>query len=549
MSEVVPVRGSGAAPAPLRQPPGSGRAGWWWLLPALLWGALVGGGPLLLGPPGGDDAYYHAQYAVEHARCWRGGVLLPTWYPDLVDGLGAPEPRARPALPLALHAAFALAFDDAVAATSLATLLIPVVAGLVGFGIGRRRGLPGPAAAAVGVAWASLPYLVVTLHQRAALQEAWAVALLPWVLDAMLPPRPRGRPEVVAAAVAFAVLSAVQLLVAFMVVVTVAAAHLLSSPRRSWSAAAAGALGLLLAAGSWWPNVVALRRVEASVFTSAWFDWRHRLLLAPGSPDPELATAMTWTLIGVAAAAVVLFIGVPGKRAAAVGVMAVAALATPLAAPIYASVPGFALLQFPWRWLAVASALTLLAGAAGGPRVRLAILAGLIVPTMLVDPFAWRLGKGPSLSPSRSRSAIAAAATRYGVPSFFPPFPAMLPRGIDLPVALEAGRAARAALPPAQPEGPARWRWEPTEPLRGEVALPLAAAEGWRTSLDGREVSWGRRDGLITVDCGAGVRIVEAEQIALPEDVVGRVASIVGVVVLGWMGFSARRRRRERWRG
>jgi len=479
-------------------------------------------------------------YAVEHARCWRGGVVWPTWYPDLVDGLGAPEPRARPPLPLAVHAALALAFDDAVTATSLSTLLVPVAAGLVALFVARRRGLATVDAMVVGGVWAVLPYLVVTLHQRAALQEAWAVALLPWVLHALLPPRPAGAGGLAGAAVAFATLVGAQLLIAFTVVIVIAAAHLVSPSRRLAGAAVAGSAGLVLAAASWIPNLASLGRVQSGVFTSAWFDWRHRFVLGSGSLDPGLGAAMTWAFAGVAAAALVLFASGRAGRRAAVAVLGAGAMATPLAAPLYAGVPGLAILQFPWRWLAVASGVALVAGMGAPRRWRAAVLAALVAPVMAIDPIGSRLPAGPPLSPSKPRPEVARAATRYGVPPILPPFPAMVPAGVSISGALAAGRRARSALPVPEMEGPAAWQWSVRAEHPGEIVVPLLAAPGWLATVDGVETPWAARDGLVSVGVGPGLRAVRLRQVPLPEDIAGWVASAFGLAAL--VGWALRRR-------
>jgi hypothetical protein len=496
---------------------------------------------LLSGAPGGDDAYYHAMYAQQEARCWLGGVPFPRWYPDLNGGLGAPEPRPRPLLPLALHAAFALMFDDAVAAISLATLIIPACAALVMLAAARKRGASLPAATVAAGMWAASPYLMVSLHERAALQEAWACVLLPWVFVTLLPPWPQTRRDVLRGSVAFALLLATQLLFAFMVGLTIAAAHLVARARHPLHAAASGALGLGLAAASWWPNVASLGRIQGERFASGWFDWRTRFLFAGGGADPALARDMLLVCLAVVAlAALAALAGDGPSRWLAIGAIALAALATPLGYPAFRFLPGFALLQFPWRWLAPASCLALLSFArVGDRRLRLAGVALFLFP--LVVPFAWRwrLPSGPPLRPSDPPAAAARAATRFGVPALLPSFPATLPRGVDLGRALRAAAGARAALPPAAQAGPRTWTWKVRRGVPGPVILPLLADDGWRSELDGRTVGWAPRDGLVQVMVPAGVHTVSAEQVLLPEDVAGMAAS--GAALLALVALASRR--------
>ena len=199
----------------------------------VLLGLVAGGVPLLVGPPGGDDAYYHAMYAQQHAWCWRHGDLHPRWYPGLNDGLGSPEPRRRPLAALVAQAAIALALDDAVAATSLTTLLMPPLAGLLMLAAARRRGAGAGPAVLAGAAWATAPYLLIAVHQRAALQEAAALALLPVALVALLPPGAARQASLPSRIVALAGLAATHLLVTF-TAGAVAAVACLGSGRRAF---------------------------------------------------------------------------------------------------------------------------------------------------------------------------------------------------------------------------------------------------------------------------------------------------------------------------
>ncbi|HVN31687.1 MAG TPA: hypothetical protein VMT45_06840 [Thermoanaerobaculaceae bacterium] len=499
------------------------------------WGLLVGGLPLLSGAPGGDDAYYHAMYAQQHARCWRGGVLFPRWYPDLNGGLGSPEPRPRPLLPLVLHAAFALGLDDAVSAISLATLLIPPVAGLVMLAAARRRGAPLKAAAVAGLVWTVAPYLMVSLHERAALQEAWACALLPWVFVTLLPPRPGSAREAVASGCAFALLLATQLLFAFMAGLVIVAAHVVSRTRQPRRAGAAVGLGLGLAAVSWVPNVVSLGRVQGERFASGWFDWRGRFLFLGGDPDPVLARHMLAVFLAASAAALLIIVTRQAEAGSlALGGLAVLMLATPLAYWIYAYVPGFALLQFPWRWLAPASCLVTLALAAVRLRwVRLVGAALFVLPILIPFAWRWRLPPGPALRPSDPPSRAAQAATRFGVPPILPSFPATLPHGVDLAAALRRATEARATLPTPEPAGPRLWVWRLDGKTPAPAVVPLLADDGWAAEIDGEPAPWRPRDGLVEVVVPVGPHTLRLAQEPLPEDLVGIAVTAATALGLG----------------
>jgi hypothetical protein len=509
----------------------------------LAWGLLVGGLPLLSGAPGGDDAYYHAMYAQQHARCWRGGVLFPRWYPDLNGGLGSPEPRPRPLLPLALHAAFALALDDAVSAVSLATLLIPPLAGLVMLGAARKRGASLSAAAVAAAAWAAAPYLMVSLHERAAMQEGWACVLLPLVFATLLPPRPATDRDAALGGCVFAVLLATQLLFALMGGIVIAAAHLVSRQRQLPRAAAAVGLGLGLAAVSWVPNVASLWRVQGERFASGWFDWRARFLFTAGGPDPVLARHMLAVALAVfATAALIIVMGQGEARPLAWGGLLVMLLATPVAFWLYAFVPGFGLLQFPWRWLAPASCLIAMALAATVRRwVRLVGATVFLLPLLIPFAWRWRLPPGPPLRPSDPPSRAAQSAMRFGVPPILPSFPATLPRGVDLAKALRDAPAARAALPAPKSAGPRVWEWQLDRAAPSATVIPLLADDGWRAELDGLPAPCGARDGLVEVVVPGGRHRVRLAQVLLPEDVLGlTVTSATALALALWLGRRVR---------
>jgi hypothetical protein len=514
-----------------------------WLLAALLaWTVVVGGAPLLLGPPGGDDAYYHAMRAQQHARCWRAGVLWPRWYPDLNGGLGGPEPRAYPALALAWHGALALALDDAVAATSLSTLLAPAVAALAMLAALRRRGTrPGPAAA-VAAAWAAAPYLLITLHPRAALAEAWGLAILPLVLEALLPPAPSGRRQATRAAAWLALLAATHLQVAFMAIVIVGATHLVRRRGSSlpWTLAAGGS-GLLLAGASWLPSVAALPRLSRYMQVAGDLRWDRHLLPGGLTSDPVLGDQLTVVLVAVAAAALaVALFGDGAARTPALASLAALVLCTPIAASLYRLVPGFALLPFPWRWLGPATCLALLAIAAvDRPLLRGAALVLVVAPLAAAPVWRWRLPDGAPLRPSEGGAVTAEAARRYGVPPILPSDSNFLPREVSLAEALVVARQLRAELPSPEPAGPGRWEYRLARSAAGEQAVPLLDGPGWQARVDGHEVGWNGARSLVAVPVPAGKHRLELRQVLLVEDVVGLLLSAAGLACVAWL---ARRR-------
>ncbi len=506
-------------------------------------GAAAGVVPLLVGPPGGDDAYYHAMNAQQHSWCWRHGVVHPRWYPGLNAGLGGPEPRTRALAPLLVQAAFAVALDDAVGALALASALIPPLAGVAMFLAVRRRAARLESALLAGTAWALAPYLLLAVHTRASLQEAWALALLPAVLAPVLDPAraPGERPRI-APTLLLALLIATHLLVAAMAGALLLAAAL-PSPRRLAAASRDVALALALAAVSWLPSVAALRYTASDAWTGGWVDWRRRFVLGGDDPDPELAAALLPAFVAVAAAAVLLAAAErDAPRTLAAGGLGAALLATPLARPLWELVPGMAFLQFPWRWLAPATCLVVIA-AACAQRVwaRRAATVLVIAPLLATPLLGRRLPGGEPLRPSDAPAVAARAAARFGVPAILPSYPANLPRGVDLGEALAAGREARAALPAPLADGPREWRWAVTLPAAREVHLPLLVDPAWRATVDGVPTAWRSADGLVAVAVPAGAHDVRLRQAALPEDSAG---VAITLTALGCIAFARRRRTR-----
>ncbi|MDD5562581.1 MAG: hypothetical protein PHQ91_02595 [Thermoanaerobaculaceae bacterium] len=512
--------------------------GRWRVLVVIGFGLIVGGGPLLVGAPGGDDAYYHAMRAEEHARCWLGGVALPRWYPDLNAGLGGPEARAYPLLPLSLQAALALAADDGVAATSLATVLIAVVAGMTMLRAGDRRNVPRAWGAVAAMAWSASPYLMIALHERVSLAEGWGLAVLPWVLDASLPPQPASRREMTAAALAWAVLLATQLPLAAMACGVVAAGHLAAPGReRLARIAGAGALGAAVAAVSWVPNLAALGRTASGFLTEGAFGFAGQFLPGGLANDPRLAHQLLLALAGATAAGLALAVFDRGAaRGLGVAAVAAAIMATPLAGPLYRHLPGMALLQFPWRWVGVAACLATLAALRSTRRpLRAAAIVALVLPLAGVTWARWRLAPGAPLRPGDPGVVVARAAARYGVPPILPSFPAYLPRGVDLPAALADAAHARALVTRAGPSSPDRFEFRCDPSVGGTVRLPLLAADGWEVTLDGRRVGWSGERGLVAVVVAPGPHRIVARQTLLPEDIAGIALSLAGVALLALM--------------
>jgi len=508
------------------------------------WGLLVGGLPLLSGAPGGDDAYYHAMRAQQEAHCWLLGVPYPRWYPDLNGGLGGPEPRGYPLLPLVLNGLLALATGDGIRAISLATALVPALAGLAMLSALRRRGIESASALAASAAWAAAPYLTIALHERTALAEAFALAVLPAALEALLPPEPRDRWSVVRGAVLVGVLLGTQLPAALMAGILAVLCHLAGGrSRRMLALLAAGSIGTCLAAASWAPNVGSVWRLQGEHLVGAGYRWQDNLLPGGTGADPVLAGHLNLAL--AATGLLLVLIVAAGSRHARIlaGVgLAALALSTPLLGWVYRCLPGLAFLQFPWRWLGPAGCLGLMALAAVDRRVVRGVgLVVFLVPLSVPVAFRSRLPDGPPMRPSQPGPAAARASARFGVPPILPSLPAYLPRGINLRAALAAAGRARQQVHADGSSRPDRIVVACDRLSGGTVSLPLLADDGWSVEVDGRRIGWRSVDGLVSVPVAPGHHQIVARQSLLPEDVAGLGLSAVACVSGAWL--QCRRRR------
>ena len=207
---------------------------------------------------------------------------------------------------------------------------------------------------------------------------------------------------------------------------------------------------------------------------------------------------------------------------------------------LYAFVPGFALLQFPWRWLAPGSCLVALALATVAPRwVRLGGTAVFLLPLLIPFAWRWRLPPGAPLRPSDPPARAAQSATRFGVPPILPSFPATLPRGVDLTAALRRAPEETAVLPTPESAGPRVWVWKVARGAPALAVVPLLADDGWGAEVDGAPAPWRTRDGLVEVQVPAGQHRLRLAQKLLPEDLLG-----IAVSAAAMLGLALRFRRR-----
>jgi nitroreductase len=524
--------------------------------------------------PRGEAASETVAMLVAFDLALRDGALWPRWAADALGGFGYPLFTVVSPFGFFVAEAFVLAGLGYIGALKAAFIVAGLAAAVAMYLLGRR--LYGPAAGLVAAAvYLFLPYLLDSRSGRGALAETFALAWLPLLLWSLL--RLEGRPDgddalvgddrrlvartATLRAVAVAGIALGGLIVTDSVTAALAAPLIAAfvlwrfaeraargDGRRALAALAgrlvgALALGIGLSAVYWLPLAVELPSLaRAGTPSAALVDGRLFLhpvqLFAPyGSLGPSDARAggvagvqlglVALVLAGFALAGSPVSIPRRARRTALFFALATAALATlttPIAATVWAAIPGSALLDAPWRLLAVAAVtVAALAGAAVAglearfpdPSAAVRIVVPYVFAAVVASGMVLRVESAPIQAAAISPRAVAEAT----------------------PPRLAAGWAA--LLPAPSPmldqyrrgEPPQKWRVEDPAgrieqvrhagnsaearvrlPNGGRVVLLTVDYPGWTVRIDGRRVDHERLPphGLIVVEVPPGDRVITA---------------------------------------
>lgn len=567
------------------------RAGWALGLAAA--GALVAGSALL--QPGfydSHDGLLNVHRLFELERCVADGQLPCRWVPDMGAGYGYPLFDFYP--PLASHVALvlhALGFS-LLAAVKGAFLLALVVAAISMFALARE--FFGPAGGLVAaVLYVFAPYQAVDVFVRGALAESWGLALVPLVFwtgrRAVVSPGRRGA-AVLACAVAWALLLLAHDVTALMAAPVYAGWLVLwlvragrerpGRGRRLGALVVAHVLAVALAGWFVVPSLLELRYVHADTLVSLYpwarFEnnflsarevfapWPHWGYGAFRTPDGmALFVGPVQLLMGTGAGAWLGVraltrhrIGDAGAAALLLGGAGLLAATMTLAGSrfVWEAVPPLAFLQFPWRFLAVASfGLSFAGGWIGGrlatrPGIAWAVAAAVCVAAITVSwgwfrPSAMHVVRDEVLANPRE-----VAKARHGLFDF-------LPRSVDL-------QAFLASPPPLQPP--------PVETASGDVSFdtvvrasdrvafdadvegPAPAVvrinvyefPGWTLEVDGEPAAFVSHDdplGRLHVELSPGRHRVTARFTDTPVRSAGNVVSLVAAMLASlWLGVVLR---------
>ncbi len=508
------------------------------MAPAIV--AAAGAAALVPYLPAGPDLYVHLLWCWEVMRCLAVGAL-PVWLPDLNAGFGSPGIRLYSPLGPFLQGVVGLALGSAGAALRA----VPVLAwGGFLLVVRRRRGTGG--AAEWGILLAA-PVVVYALLGRGAWSEFLAVPLLWWLLDVAV----EGDLAPARDGVLLGLLWLMHAPTTLMALVLMGVAAV--AARDAWrllklTGAAVVAAGLT--AWHWLPLAFEAGLMDRDALTGGIFVASRNVL---GSPSAHALGENIW--LGWCAVALLVALAAGRwwrtERVRTVAVLVAVALASPLAAFLYAPPSPFSFLQFPWRWLLPAMVVGArpLRRSLASPGGRLAL--GCLLAPLLAFP--WRgVASDPRLTAAMTwKQAGAAVFTSFGGNPMVvdaaqnrPASWALLARNLERFGARDAvldsgeGRVTVVSWAPLE----RALRVEATG--RTNVALRLLDYPFWRASVDDVAVPVYGTTGVVEVSVPPGRHLVRVSWAGDPWARVGLAVAVATGLALGWGRLRLGRRRR-----
>lgn len=483
-------------------------------------------------PPRGDDSYHHTMNAVEQARAWREGAVMPRYHRGWNGGTGTFVPTIYSPISQSVQGGLAWLVGDGQRAVgiSLAAALLLAAAAVVGW---SRQ----PIAVLVILA----PYFMAVVLSRSTTTEAWALAGAATVLPLAMPPARLTRWRGLGLAAGIMLVAGCQmgmlLQLGWLLGAAWAVSLLLSwkgsggvaaeDARGLGGAAGWGVAGLAAAAVLWLPAVVDARHLAIAELVSGPLDWRQNFL-----PDgSELGLLLTATAVSLVVIAVLVIVRGEGanRLALAATVVVGVALSTPLSAPLW-HLPKMENLQFPWRTLGPTTLVAVLALASLRGRWRVAGIVILLLPLALVPV---RVGtSGDSVPTASAPEELALIAQRqWGLVPILP-----TTAGLYAPEFHRLDSLQRLAHQQPQLEVVERnvggGTWRVTSDAPGWVLLPLQWWPEWRIETGGRDLAYTNRWGLVAVGLEAGTVEVQASLAASRSRAAGALLSVAGLAAL-----------------
>ncbi|MCL4234395.1 MAG: hypothetical protein KJ042_07745 [Deltaproteobacteria bacterium] len=481
-------------------------------------------------PLWGHSSGLDAARLFELDRGLRAGALYPRWAPDMYAGYGSPL--------LAMYAPWgyyvAWPFHALGLTQTLAmkcSYLLAVLGAALGMFALARRIAGRDAGLLCAIVYVFSPYLLADLYARAAIAELWGFALIPWIVFGHVRYADDGdAPSLALATLAHGVLGCAHNISFLIYTPLVGLVVLLRTPRARWIAAL-GAIGaaLALSAFFWLPALALKDAVQSEKhLTTGFFAFtRHFVpafdLVRPhwgfGAPGGEDGVGMSrqlgllhWAAL---AGALVAAIRVRAMRRDAAVFLALAAIGLAftnrITAPMWEHLPLIRFVQFPWRFLMVATFASTVSlaivfaalrdhfGERWTDTRRLGAMGVVIVAaTILYSPYAsarYLLLDLDTLSYRMfdAEGAASAAGEAVGEPRF-----ATFDQFLSVPNVRAAnitGMASDDFLPVAVTQKPAR-----------PAASPWRLVDG-DADLDGRETGFCRYEARVTVRTHATVAL------------------------------------------
>ncbi|HMQ56715.1 MAG TPA: 6-pyruvoyl-tetrahydropterin synthase-related protein, partial [Anaerolineae bacterium] len=341
------------------------------------------------------DAKHSVFFLVEFDQTFRDGYWWPRWAPDFAFGYGYPLFNLY--APLAFYAAQMLHLFGLGFTTAIKTMyVLATLGGGVGMYYFARRLYGSTAGVLAAVVYMYVPFHLVEIYVRSAYAEFISLALIPFLFLAFteLIARPNRR-RLALAGLAYGLLALTHhtsfftfspFLMVYLLYLILAKAkfNLKALMTHGLYAAAAGLLGLALAAIYLLPVIVETRYIKVEQWTSGSYNYlQHFVYFSQlfeenwgyGYAGPGTLDDFSYQL-GVVVVVLLIFAFVTSLRARyphrattfffLVSTLIIVLLMSPLAQPVWQIIPIASLVQFPWRLLAVtAFTMSIAAGALG----------------------------------------------------------------------------------------------------------------------------------------------------------------------------------------
>ena len=559
------------------------------------------------------DAKHSIFFLVEFDQTFRDGFWWPRWAPDFSFGYG--YPLFNMYAPLAFYAAELLHLAGLSMTTAIKTVYVLATIGAgLGMYIFVRRLYGSMAGLVAGVAYMVVPFHLVEIFVRSAYAEYVALAIIPLIFMAftelIAKPSPR---RVALAGLAYGILPLTHhtafftfspfLMIYILYLITAKARfHIKSWMFHTLAAAGAGILGVAFAAIYLLPVIAETRYVKVEQWTSGSYSYLQHFVYfsqlfeegwgygyaGPG-PRDDFSFQLGIVIVALTLFAIVLSLYRPyPHRNTALFFMAasvvVVLLMTPLAGPLWQILPIAALVQFPWRLLAVTA-------------FTLSIVCGSLIPALEAVSGQQLAVSGQRAAASNQPSAVSRQPSARGDDDLFfslhrssilllvliivlgsfaytTPQYTEIPAWSETPLAVinwDRGsivdRVGMVAATQEQPQtSPMEAQYLNNEPLttaaiiagQGTVEIlhhggatdrvRVVADEpvtlqfytydypGWRVTRDGQPIKYRAEPpyALITVDLPAGDQIVELRMGSTPPRSIGMIISFLamGIVVI-----------------